>query len=237
MSGRDVLEALHSRTIQIPVILLIPSGFEQLAVPLMRKGVRDFLVKPFTAKELLESMQRAQSEVQLRRGETDQADQLARTRKRLRQALIEQRVCHEISRSVTTPMPLYTLLGWIVDAALFVTASEECVLMLKDPQTGRIRQHFKRCPQRVERPLPSRAVPDRDQPGAVVAMLHTPLKVGRRVMGVLAVKNRSAPRSFNDHERQMLQILADYAAIAIEYVRLVRQAEQIGDSGSGAAHH
>jgi GAF domain-containing protein len=174
------------------------------------------------------------SEVQLRRGETDLEDQLAQAKQRIRQALIEQRIFHGIGRSVTAPVPLSALLGRITDAALYVTESEECVLMLKDPQTGRLRHHVKRCPQGAVRPLASRAGPGLDQPGAIVAMLHIPLKVGRRVMGVLAVKNRTTPRSFNAHERRMLQILADFAAIAIEHVRLTRQVQE-SQKGSSAS--
>jgi GAF domain-containing protein len=60
-------------------------------------------------------------------------------------------------------------------------------------------------------------------------MLHTPIKSGTREIGVLSANNKAAPRSFNEHERQLLRILADYAAIAIETARLPGHPDEPGD--------
>jgi GAF domain-containing protein len=50
--------------------------------------------------------------------------------------------------------------------------------------------------------------------------------VGEKEIGVLGVNNKTTPRSFSDHERQMLHVLVGYAAIAIENSHLAHQAEQ-----------
>jgi GAF domain-containing protein len=189
--------------------------------------VREYVVKPFTADDLLRSIKRAMFEVRLRRKEADLTDQLALANRRVRQYLVEFNVLARIGAAVTNQMPLDKLLEWIVDSALFITRSEECVLMLNDPETGqRTEKVAKRRAHGAARPLIPYPPPDPDRPGAVAAMLHTPLHVGAKEIGVLGVSNKTTPRSFGDHERQMLNVLAGYAAIALENARLWRQIEQ-----------
>jgi two-component system NtrC family sensor kinase len=230
MSGRDVLESLHSRPLQIPVILMTSRGTEQVAVRLIRMGVRDYLLKPFTADELLQSLERVLFEVQLRRESTELAKQLTFANRRLKQCLLEFNVVSQMGRAVTAQMPLDDFLERIVDAALYITQSEECVLMLNDSETAQPTARVaKRRVGAITRPLSHYPIPDPDRPGAVAAMLHIPLKVGTDEIGVLGVSNKTRPRSFNDHERQLLGVLADYAAMAIENTQLLRQVDQTAD--------
>ena len=226
MSGRDVLEALRARPFRVPIILMTSRGSEQIAVWLIRMGVRDFLIKPFTADELLQSIKRALFEVQLRREKATLADRLAQAERKIRQYLFEISVFSEIGQAVTAHMPLEALLGRIADAALFITRAEECILVLNDPETGHQTDKVKkRRTGGIARPLIPYASPAPNQPGAVVAMLHIPLRVGSREIGVLSVNNKATPRAFSDHDRQMLRILADYAAIAAESARLLGRLE------------
>jgi two-component system NtrC family sensor kinase len=227
MSGRDVLESLHARPLQIPVILMISHGAEQIAVRLIRMGVRDYIVKPFTADDLLQSIKRAIFEVHLRRDKAHLTRQLAMANRKIRQCLVELGILARIGTAVTNQMPLAQLLERIADATLFITHSEECVLILNDPETGqRTEKVAKRRIQGIARPLIPTVSPDPDRPGAVAAMLHIPLQVGAKEIGVLSVHNKTMPRSFSDHERQMLHILAGYAAIAIENAHRLHQVEQ-----------
>jgi DNA-binding response OmpR family regulator len=226
MSGRDVLESLQSRPLQIPVILMISHGAEQIVVRLIRMGVRDFIVKPFTVDDLIESIERAIFEVHLRREQASLTNQLTLANRRIRQCLVELSILSKIGTAVTSQMALDQLLERIVDAALYITRSEECVLMLNDPDTGqRTEKVAKRRVAGAARPLIPRAAADPARPGAVAAMLHFPLQVGEKEIGVLGVNNKTTPRSFSDHERQMLQVLVGYAAIAIENSHLAHQAE------------
>jgi class 3 adenylate cyclase len=57
-------------------------------------------------------------------------------------------------------------------------------------------------------------------------MFHVPLQVRSKVIGVLGVNNKATLQPFGGHDKQMLRTLADYAAIAIENVRLLREVEQ-----------
>jgi signal transduction histidine kinase len=59
----------------------------------------------------------------------------------------------------------------------------------------------------------------------VRSMLHVPLKVSGKVIGVLSVNNKTVPRTFTENDQQLLGVLADYAAIAIDNVRHFERAE------------
>ncbi|OQY24397.1 MAG: hypothetical protein B6I35_01620 [Anaerolineaceae bacterium 4572_32.2] len=60
-------------------------------------------------------------------------------------------------------------------------------------------------------------------------MLSAPLKVGNKIIGTLGLGNRVSAQPFTGHDQQLLLALADYAAIAVENMRLyeeVRQADR-----------
>ena len=236
MSGRDVLESLRSRPLRIPVVVIASHGFERMTVALLRLGVRDLVEKPFTVDELLQSMDGVLFELQLRRDKLDLTHRLALAKRQVRQCLVEQNIFAGVGRAVAAQMPLDDLLERVVDAALYITQSEECSLMLNDPLTGeRTGKFAKRRTQGLTRPLAPSAVSDPDRSGTVAAMLHIPITSCTREIGVLSVNNKTAPRSFSEHERQLLRILADYAATAIETARLLGPADDPADLEKGAA--
>jgi DNA-binding response OmpR family regulator len=225
MSGRDVLEALRARPLQIPVILMTSRGLEQLALPLIRMGVRDYLIKPFTVEDLLGSIQGTLFEIELRREKRDVSRRLGQMSRRLKQCLIEMSIFQEIGKSITAQAALSDVLERVADAALYITQAEACTLLIHDPESGRtIERVSRQSPHPVARPLAPEPESD-DKPGKVSAMLHVPMRVRAKEIGVLTVENKLTLRSFNDHHRQVLRILADYAAVAIENVRLVRELE------------
>ncbi len=67
MNGIEVLEALEAGGYDIPVILMTFHGSEEIAIEVYRKGVRDYVKKPYTVEEMLDAIDRALSEVRLRR--------------------------------------------------------------------------------------------------------------------------------------------------------------------------
>ncbi|MCP4538753.1 MAG: response regulator [Chloroflexi bacterium] len=75
MTGIQVLEALYDAGSEIPVIMMTLHGSEDLAVRAFRLGVKDYVIKPFDIDEMLMAMDKALSEVRLRR----ERDTLTRT--------------------------------------------------------------------------------------------------------------------------------------------------------------
>jgi len=234
MNGLQVLTALHARGSKVPVILITSHGSEAVAVEVFRKGVRDYVMKPFTADEMLAAMERALTEVRLQREKEALTARLVQANRQLKSRLIELNTLSRIGKSVTALIERDRLLERVVEAALYITSAEEGAILLEDEGVGILREYVRKCRVRGKERLLSRRTEgelaaDAIRRGDVVRagpMLSIPLKVGGRPIGALCASNKVTARSFSDHERSLLMSLADYAAIAIENARLVEQIEQ-----------
>jgi two-component system phosphate regulon sensor histidine kinase PhoR len=87
MTGIQVLEALHEANTEIPVIMMTLHGSEDLAVRAFRLGVKDYVIKPFDIDEMLTAMDKALTEVRLRR-ERDLLTQTLETERRRLEAVL-----------------------------------------------------------------------------------------------------------------------------------------------------
>jgi signal transduction histidine kinase len=237
LTGSQVLDKLHEQKANIPVILITSHGSEAIAVEFFRKGVKDYLMKPFTARELYTAIERALIEVHLQREKDALTQQLSISNQQLWQRVRELDALCEMGKSVTSLLPKDQLLDRIFDAVFTIIDPEEATLMLVDEGSGRLEtEHHRervsgetrRITRRSAGELAAQAARKGDST-ASRAMLANPLKVGDRVIGVLGVANHVSARPFTKQDQQLLQALADYATVALENVRLyeqVRQADQ-----------
>lgn len=62
MNGLEVLDQLNAEQFDIPVIIVTARGNENVAVQGFRRGIKDYLTKPFGPTELLTSVQRVLSD-------------------------------------------------------------------------------------------------------------------------------------------------------------------------------
>ena len=62
--------------------------------------------------------------------------------------------------------------------------------------------------------------------GSSRVSLFAPLRIGQRMIGVLGVADKAGGRPFTSQERRILSTLADQAAVALERMRLLREAER-----------
>ena len=234
MDGFEVLDALRARRSEVPVILMTSHGSEAIVAEVFRKGVRDYVIKPFAADEMLAAIEQALKEVRLQREKEALTARLMRSKQQLEQRLRELRTLYHVGKSVTALMERDKLLGRIVDAALYITGSEEGAIFLQDERVGELQEYVRKRratgeEQQVSRRTEGQLAADAMRKGESTttgAMLSVPLKVGGRSIGVLCVSNKVTARSFNDHDRHLLMALADHAAIAIENARLLQQVEQ-----------
>ncbi len=237
LDGFQVVDALRAQQTDIPIILITSHGSEAIAVEFFRKGVKDYLSKPFTAEEMYAAIERALTEARLRREKEELTRHLAVANQQLRRRIQEMDALYRVGKSVTSLLSREQLLERILDAVFYIIGAEEATLMLVDEESGKLRRelHRQRVPGEVQPPA-GRSVEELATDAArkrgvtaTGAMLSAPLQVGDRVIGVLGVGNRVSNRPFSGHDRQLLLALADYAAIAIENARLydeVRQADR-----------
>jgi len=233
MTGIQVLEALREKRVNIPAVLMTFHGSEQIAVQVFRLGVRDYVIKPFSVEEMLCAIERALTEARLRRERDALMTKLIQANRQLELRLRDLNALHGIGRSVTALLDHDGLLTRVVEAALYITGAEEGALYLIDEAKRQLREQValhrsnSHCPRSASEKslLCARQAIRAVQPVSAAATLYVPLVVGARVLGALGVDNSNTARYFSEHDKQMLQALGDYAAIAIQNARLFRELE------------
>ena len=230
MNGLDVLRALRAKDMSIPVILSTAHGSEQFAVEVFRLGVRDYVTKPYEVEDMLKAIERSLIEARLKRERDDLVSRLLNSNKALEARLRELNALYGIGKSVTALLDHEGLLQRILEAAQFVTGAHTCAVHLVDAESGHLRVEALRgaLEQNGKSPIETmaRVVARTRQPILSPGGVVVPLIVGSRFIGTLDAVNRSgAARAFAEHDKTLLQALADYAAIAIENARLFRELE------------
>ncbi len=252
MTGLEVLEALHEHGFSAPVILMTFYGSENIAVQAFRLGVRDYVRKPFEVEEVLTAIDRALTESRLRRERERLMRELAIANRQLQRRLTDLGTLYAIGQAVAAVLDLEKLLNRVVEAAVYLTRADDGGLFLVDQESGelyltaaqgfgkdqaqgmRLRVDDSLVGQVIKssKPLRLSAAPGEGhlkvQTGYLVrSLLYVPLRVKRRVIGVLGVANRERNYSFTQDDQFRLSALADYAAIAIENARLHEATQEI----------
>jgi class 3 adenylate cyclase/CheY-like chemotaxis protein len=249
MNGLEVLDTLRAEGRDIPVILMTFHGSEEIAIEVYRKGVRDYVKKPYTIEEMLEAMERALGEVRLRREKDALTARLLHANATLNRRIRELNTLYQIGKSVTSLMSTDQLLPRIVDAAIQVAGAQQgSLLMVEGDQL--VCRAFKSNTDTTAQPAkefssdkiawraaqtgqtivlsPEELEKHRAQnPMLPSAVMCIPLKIGSRVVGVLSISNVTVnSRPFTKQDGAMVDALGDYAAIAIENARIYAQLEE-----------
>jgi two-component system NtrC family sensor kinase len=241
MSGIDILKTVHESESDVPVVLMAADGSQDVVLEALRLGVKDYIIKPFSAEEVVGVIERTLTEARLR----SEKEKLTDT---LQHRLEQVTVLFGVSKSVVSLMDLEELLNRIVEAAVYVTEAEEGFLLLVDPNTKdlylragknlgewqargfRLKVADTLAGQVVKTGKPLRhggGETGRDfklKTGYLVkSLLHVPLILRERVIGVLSVDNQVSDQEFTADDEYLLSVLADHAAISIENATLYNQ--------------
>ncbi len=252
MNGMQVLDALNDESIDIPVILMTFHGNEEIAIEVFRKGVRDYVKKPYTVEEMVAAIERSLGEVRLRKEKDALTERLIAANTDLSQRIRELNALYNVGKSVTALTSIDELLPNILRAATEVTGTEEGSLHLiqgeelicramKLPEEANIRAVYQASKNRFAWHViqhgqtlvvtPQELAPLRQKnPSLPVAALYSPLTLGNRVIGALGVGNmRDNAQPFRKQDAAMLSALSDYAAIAIENAANFAELSQFKD--------
>lgn len=249
MNGMEVVRQLAAAGSQTPVIFMTAHGSEKVAVEAFRLGVRDYLTKPVELDAVAESIERALYEVRLRRDKRQLAQELHRTNAELRRQVDQVATFISIGRAVTALLDPNEILTRVIDAGIQLCRADEATIWLREginddlimvAEKG-VDQTAIRLPRmRVRDGLAGEAVetrrPIRQAAGdaggikvktgyLVQSVMYVPLLIQERCLGVISVANRRSPRAFSQLDQESLEVLADYAAIAIENSRLYKSME------------
>ncbi len=223
LNGIEVLYKLREREIKIPVILITSYGSESVAVEVFRLGVRDYVTKPFTTTGILNAIERVLQQVHVERERDDLLIKLQQVNDQLTKRINELDTLYHVSKSVTTLREREKLLERIIDAALYLTHARDGMLVLFDPKSGNLTTQVRRAKFGNQYHSPEQRIDITT--GTLGLMMSVPLQVGGRVIGALRVSNKRKRKGLNQKDRQLLRMLGDYAAIAIENFRLLSEIE------------
>src|SRR3990170_1849919 len=229
---------------------------------LFHLNVADILLKPYRPLDLCQAIFEL---AETHSAETNTA-MLARSvetmREQARRRTEETRLLSEIGRAVAGLADLDSILARVVEAAVFVADAEESSIYLADPKTNelvlcarhqagqraatleRLRVNdtlvgqVYRTGQAVLR-QPSIEGEVKVQTGFLVqALINVPIRVRNDIVGVLGVYNRTAPRTFTEHQLTVLTALADWAGVGLEHAELVGrvQAAPVENPVTAAPH-
>lgn len=247
LSGIDLIRGLQSEAPHVPCILITSEGSEELAVEAFRAGAVDYLTKPFSVESLLDAVQRAVNKGKAGPMLSPAQNPALKVQESLRHRLESLEALSSIGRRVTSQLDLDEILSMVVEEAVRLTGTEEGSLLLLDEVSGEL---YMRASKNIDEKFARTfRVPVRDSlAGQVIrtgepiildgntpqkiktnylvhSLVYVPLRVGDRRTGVLGVDNRSEGRSFTNVDLNLIQAMADFAAIAIENASLFQQSE------------
>ncbi len=248
MSAIDFARSLIESRIRIPIILIAEQRDQSVPSEVFRLGVRDCLSQPIELGDLADALTRALETGHLQRDKRRLAEDLHRATLELRQQADQVATFTSVGRAVTASLNLDSVLTRVMEAATQLCQAEEATVWLLEgthrdlvmvAETG-LQNDGSRMQQlttmRVQDALAGEAVRTRKPVLAsnredgvkvktgylVKAVIYVPMLIQDSCLGVVSVANRSMVRPFSHTDLESLQILADYAAIAIEKARLYR---------------
>jgi K+-sensing histidine kinase KdpD len=248
----DPLAGLRARRLagdEAPALLLAAHIPASRVRDLFRLGVADVLIKPYRPADLIQAVL-AISESRSPEAHTQiLSRRLEGVREESRRRSEEIRLLSDIGRTVAGLADLDDILARVTEAGAYMADAEEANLYLVDAETnelvlraskqaGESRAILQRL--RVTDTLvgqvftsgkPMLRLPSPDDGPVKIAtgflaqsLIHVPVRLGHRTVGVMGVYNRQAPRPFAEHHMTLLVALADWAGIALERAALVQRA-------------
>lgn len=243
LSGKDLMVALASQNIQIPIIVIAYQGQEKDIIQAFRLGASDYIGAPIREAEVLAAVERALKTVRARKERENLSRQLQRTNQELEKRVTELTTLFGIGKAVISITDQKKLFDEIVKGAVKITQADFGWLLILDERTIKY-------VLRAQLNLPKSLLANMGQPwddgiSSLVARsgeafsihgesierfmisslgksaLVMPVKAGKQVLALLVVM-RKAPEEFNASDQAMVEAVSDYAAISLVNARLFR---------------
>jgi two-component system NtrC family sensor kinase len=246
LSGKDLLVALRSQGMAVPVLVTATEGREEDAIQAFRLGAMDYLVKPLRETEVVSALERALNDLRLRREREDLAYQLSQSNELLERRVRELTTLYGIGKVVTSTTDQNKLFSKLMEGSIYVSEADMGWMLLQDETT---KQLILRAHRNLPVPFSSRMHKAWiDDVSSLVmlsgqslsihgdglsqfelvdfckAVLIAPTKVRDQPIGVLCVA-REDVNPFSERDQAMLEAVADYASISLVNARLFQALE------------
>lgn len=227
---------------QIPIVVVLPLGQQQIDRVLLHAGVVDFIELPATKESIIETVQRV-SERRFSASPRRSVVDLEKMNQTLLRQLRSFKLLLKIARSISTVLDGDAVLNRITESAVFMTGAEEGYLLLVDDASKQLQL---RAAQNlgekqsynfnidIQDSIAGQVVQSGEplllggntarllkvKTGLLVkSLLNVPLVFQGRVIGVLGVDNQKSTKEFSSYHLQQLTYLASIATTAIENTR------------------
>jgi two-component system NtrC family sensor kinase len=256
LSGKDLLVALSSQGLEVPVIVLAGKGAEGDVIQAFRLGAADYLIWPVREAEVISAVERVLKQVRARSDRENLARQLKQTNQELQRRVRELTTIFAIGKAVTSITDQTALFDKILEGAVYVTESDSSWILIKDDRAKNyILSACRNLPESVVEKIGqvwddgiSSLVALSGEPLAIhgealkrfkvarlgQSALVMPVKIKNDVVGLLVVV-RKAPQPFSNSNQALLEAVADYASISMMNLRLFRALEERARAMQAAA--
>jgi DNA-binding response OmpR family regulator len=247
LSGKDLLVALNSQGLQVPVIVIAEKGQENKVIQAFRLGGTDYLLWPARETEVVSAVERALKQVRESRARKRLDLQLKETNQELERSVRELTTIFAIGKAVITITDQRVLFNRIVEGMVYVADADYGWLLLRDERTRNfILTAHRNLPESWARKI---GQPLDDGVSSLVALsgetlaIHgeslkrfklfslglsavaVPVKIHHEVIGLL-VAVRKADRVVEGTVQSLLEAIADYASISIVNAHLFRALQE-----------
>ena len=137
LSGKDLLVALRSQGLDVPTLVTAQQGMDADAIQAFRLGASDYLVKPLREAEVVAAVERAISEIRLRRERKQLAKQLEESNRQLERRVRELTTLFGLGKTVTSTIHQGQLFDKLIEGSIYVTEADMGWVLLpeeNDPQ-------------------------------------------------------------------------------------------------------
>jgi len=246
LSGKDLLVALSSQGLDMPIIVIAQKGMEADVIQAFRLGAADYLLWPIREAEVVSAVERVLKQVRSRLERETLARQLKQTNQELHRRVRELTTIFAVGKAVTSITDQRLLFEKIVEGAVYITEADCGWLLLREERTKTfILSACRNVPQSILEKLNQ---PWEDGISSLVALsgeslsvhgepikrfkvarlgqsvLVVPVKIKREVVGLLVVI-RQAATPFGASNQALLEAVADYASISLVNARLFKTLE------------
>ena len=251
LSGKDLLVALNSQGLEIPVIVLAQKGMEADIIQAFRLGASDYLLWPVREAEVVSAVERVLKQVRSRREREALARQVKQTNEELHRRVRELTTIFAVGKAVTSITDQSKLFEKILEGAVYVTEADSGWLLLRSEQSKvfNLAAH-RNLPKVIADKI---GLPWDDGISSLVALsgeslsihgsplarfkisnigqsaLIVPLKVRKEVIGILVVIRKEA-KPFSPSNQTLLEAVADYASISLVNAQLFHALEDRAQS-------
>jgi two-component system NtrC family sensor kinase len=246
LSAKELQVALRAQGLESLVIVTAPEGQEKKALQAFRLGAKDYLAKPLREAEVVASVERALSEVRLRKEREALALRLSEANEQLEHRVKELTLLYGIGKAIVSLTHLDRLYDRLMEGVRYATDTEVAWLLQRDDDSRELilrSQHGlpHSLAAKVNRPWDDGVSPLVIASGEGLRLMGeglkrfkiaqvcksvmvVPIKAKTECLGVISVGHKE-PREFLNRDQAMLEAVADYASIAMINARLFRALE------------